>query len=539
MSEISAQSTTESDKIATFCKVWGFLKYYHPNVATGAIDWDKEFIIKIKKLDSLHSKQDINTFYLQWIQGLGKVNKCWGVDKGNRKPIKLTPDLEWLNDTSKFSRQLVTKFQHIKRNRSRKENYHVKSDLSIGHYSSFETENCYPDSVFPSPQLRLLTLARYWNVVNYFFPYKYLIGQNWDVVLSEMIPEFRDSKDKPSYHLSILKLVAKLNDTHAKFETPYTNKYFGFKWAPFRFKLINNKAVVTSFYNDSLCKVNDIQYGDVFLSVNSKSIEQIIKEKYEYIEASNNPSKLRDFYYAIFNGNTDSVEVTFERNGIISSKIITRYYYSELNFDWLKYYNQRALCKIIDGNIAYVNVGHLSLANVDSILREIQNTSGIIFDLRNGANGTMFKIAEFLNTDPQPFAKPAIPDISYPGRFIYTNTYYCGLKNKNAYKGKVILLFNDSTQSHAEFTLMALETAPNVISIGSQTAGADGNVSCICLPGDFKTCFSGVGIYYPDGRETQRIGIVPDIEVMQTIEGIRQKRDELLEKAIEVIRTTK
>jgi C-terminal processing protease CtpA/Prc len=47
---------------------------------------------------------------------------------------------------------------------------------------------------------------------------------------------------------------------------------------------------------------------------------------------------------------------------------------------------------------------------------------------------------------------------------------------------------------------------------------------------------SSVGIYYPDGRETQRIGIVPDIEVKPTIQGIRVGRDELLEKAIEIIK---
>jgi C-terminal processing protease CtpA/Prc len=46
---------------------------------------------------------------------------------------------------------------------------------------------------------------------------------------------------------------------------------------------------------------------------------------------------------------------------------------------------------------------------------------------------------------------------------------------------------------------------------------------------------SGIGVYYPDGKETQRIGIVPDIEVKPTIRGILEGKDELLEKAIETI----
>jgi C-terminal processing protease CtpA/Prc len=46
---------------------------------------------------------------------------------------------------------------------------------------------------------------------------------------------------------------------------------------------------------------------------------------------------------------------------------------------------------------------------------------------------------------------------------------------------------------------------------------------------------SGIGVYYPDGKETQRIGIVPDIVVKPTIKGISEGRDEPLEKALEII----
>ena len=65
--------------------------------------------------------------------------------------------------------------------------------------------------------------------------------------------------------------------------------------------------------------------------------------------------------------------------------------------------------------------------------------------------------------------------------------------------------------------------APNATVIGSTTAGADGNVSEIYLPGGIYTMISGIGIYYPDGGETQRIGIVPDIEIHPTIEGIKRR----------------
>jgi len=82
---------------------------------------------------------------------------------------------------------------------------------------------------------------------------------------------------------------------------------------------------------------------------------------------------------------------------------------------------------------------------------------------------------------------------------------------------------------------MAFRAGINTTIIGSTTAGADGNVSTIMLPGGLRTMISGIGVYYPDGTETQRIGIVPDIEIHPTVEGIRNGRDELLEKAIDLI----
>jgi C-terminal processing protease CtpA/Prc len=82
---------------------------------------------------------------------------------------------------------------------------------------------------------------------------------------------------------------------------------------------------------------------------------------------------------------------------------------------------------------------------------------------------------------------------------------------------------------------MAFRTAPNAIVMGSQTAGADGDVSSIPFPGGFSSYISGLGVYYPDGKITQGIGIVPDIIVRPTQKGIKKGQDEVLEGAIEYI----
>ena len=326
-------TTTETKEIATFCKVWGFLKYYHPSIAKGSRDWDKEFITRIKTLPSFNSKYELSNYFSEWINSLGSIKICKRCKNVIPDSLKINLDLDWLSDSSIFTPDLIISLQFIKQNRNQGRNYYVQQNNFVGN-TKFDNEKAYKDSIFPSPELRLLCLSRYWNIIEYFYPYKYIIGQDWKNVLIEMIPKFKDAKDTLSYNLVMAELVGKLNDSHAGISSKFINQYFGIKWAPFQFKLIDNKAIVTGFYNDSLCAKDDIKYGDVFLKVNGIPISEIKKEKSKYISPSNEASRLYYFYFAVFNGMTDSVKVTFERDNVIKDKTINRYLFKNFGFKW-------------------------------------------------------------------------------------------------------------------------------------------------------------------------------------------------------------
>ena len=82
---------------------------------------------------------------------------------------------------------------------------------------------------------------------------------------------------------------------------------------------------------------------------------------------------------------------------------------------------------------------------------------------------------------------------------------------------------------------MALRKSPNATVVGSDSIGSDGDVAFIPLPGMVKTTISGLGIYNIDGSQTQRVGIKPNIYVKPTIQSIKEGKDEVLQKAIDVI----
>lgn len=68
------------------------------------------------------------------------------------------------------------------------------------------------EAVINSAQLRLLSLFRYWNVIEYFSPHR---PDNWYEVLKEMIPKFAFAQTWEAYINSIECLSHELHDNHA------------------------------------------------------------------------------------------------------------------------------------------------------------------------------------------------------------------------------------------------------------------------------------------------------------------------------------
>ena len=164
-----------------------------------------------------------------------------------------------------------------------------------------------------------------------------------------------------------------------------------------------------------------------------------------------------------------------------------------------------------------------------------KNTKGIIIDIRNYPNTFVpYLLGSYFASSTRSFVKITAANTDNPGEINFVKELEVP-KSIDPYLGKLIVLVNEYSQSQSEFTAMAFRAGDNTTIVGSTTAGADGNVSDINLPGGISTRITGMGIFYPDGLETQRIGIVPDIEVKPTIKGIKNMKDEVLEKAIKII----
>ena len=522
------------ENLKTLGLIWGFLKYYHPNIATGEYNWDYELFRILPEVLNSENGKNRDQILVKWIDNFGQFSEGREI-KVKSPEIKIEPDLIWIKNSS-FSVELTTLLLKVKNANRRVENYYVGLQPFVGN-PDFKNENGYSSMKYPDAGFRLLTLYRYWNIIQYYFPYKNLFDEDWENVLEEFIPKIINVNNETDYTLAVLELIGRVHDTHANIwgVNQVLNNYLGIKYAAVDLTFIENKPVVTGYYDEKSGKDTGLEIGDIITAINNIPIEEIIKDRLKYAPASNFSTQLRDIATNLLRTNDSIINIDFMRNEKTELKQITAYSKDRINI-YSKFSRKDTCFKMLNPHIAYIYPGTIKSAYLPEIMKQTKNTKGIIIDMRcYPSEFVVFSLGEYLMPNASEFVKFSKGSITDPGVFTLTDVLKVGAENKDYYTGKVILLINEITQSQAEYTTMAFRVAPQATVIGSTTAGADGNVSQFYLPGGISTMISGIGVYYPDGKETQRVGIVPDIEIKPSIEGIKKRRDELMEKAIEII----
>ncbi|MCL2074328.1 MAG: S41 family peptidase [Marinilabiliaceae bacterium] len=528
------------NNLEILCRVWGFMKYYHPAIVEGKYNWDAELFRIMPLILNATDKDETNKILSEWVDSFSIIGYEKSNDKVPQHTVKIYPDLKWLNNET-LSPDLAEKLLKIRDLERQKDGYYA-SLFKIVPIPEFKNENPYSFMNFEDAGLRLLALFRYWNMIQYFFPYKHLTDKDWNVILAEFIPKFLDANNEIDYKMTILQLATDVCDGHAGFYDRTILKHKGLNKAPYNISFIEGKAVVV----DNLRNDTILIKGDIIKSIDGRNVESIIEEKMKYAPASNIQGKLNLIATELLNTNSENLILEILRNDILFTKQVKCFPSDSLP----NKPDETEAYSFMTSDIGYIYPGTLDRNDfkiVPKIMKQFRKTKGIIIDLRcYPTQWIAHSIGAHLMSKPTEYVKFTYGSITSPGLFVFADKKSempkvgkiskVGNRFKFKYKGTVVIIVNETTISQAEFTAMAFQQARRAIVIGSTTAGADGNVSfSIYLPGRIETQISGIGVYYPDGTETQRTGIIIDKEVKPTIRGIIEGRDEVLEKAIEII----
>ena len=502
------------------CRVWGLLKYYHPNMNDEKLDWDQVLIDRLDNInnDSVTPEQ-VNKELMQMIRIAGGYEMLKDTTWNNS--LNMNVNLCWLdhsfiNDTIRQELKKIASLNTIA----------PSQYLSVSgrdYKNPIPKEKDYGTLEILQYQYRMLALFKYWNVIYYFYPYKYLMDRSWDETLSEFIPIFMEASDFQSYRKAVSKLATRLNDGHCVTNVTPFHDLFKFKYIV----QIDSSTVIRTPPEGSL-----LERGDIILNIDGKDIRTVRDSLAAFIPSSNQLYTDNAINGCIYKAIIDGCVLTIMRN----QQFITLHE-NKKNVSAKK--DSSSIVHRISSNIGYVNMDILQEPDIPALMDSINNYRAIIFDLRNYPSLYLEELFIHLCPTQEFFYALATPaDLSHFGAFY---EFQCIVKwpdeywqARKPYNGKIVVLINAATKSAAETKAMLLRLYGATL-VGTPTAGANGGVTHFLLPGKISVSYPVFGFYYPDGKAIQRIGIIPDIEVYPTMGDIMAGRDEVLEAAIKYL----
>lgn len=179
--------------------------------------------------------------------------------------------------------------------------------------------------------------------------------------------------------------------------------------------------------------------------------------------------------------------------------------------------------------VGYYNLDKATPKSLKEVFKSNADKKAIILDLRNYPRAIgPEEVPKYLLPKPQRFVEalswcgPAYGEWDKRGSISKVlDPFVVGKKNKNYFKGTVILLVDYHTASKSEYMAMAIQQAPNCVTIGQQTAGAVMNRIRVILKDATTVDFTGFGAFYPNDRtyHVQRNGIKLDHLVPEQATG--------------------
>lgn len=206
---------------------------------------------------------------------------------------------------------------------------------------------------------------------------------------------------------------------------------------------------------------------------------------------------------------------------------------------------------IITRNIGYLKINNFVESksvrtNFDSIYKKILRTDGLIIDVRENVGGctdiSQYILRHFTNK-PYKTGKWKSPNNIAAHRgwgsdieWFESEAYeVLPFDNKIIYTRPIVLLADESTFSCAEDFCVDFITLNRGKIVGSKTAGSSGNPLMFKLPGEGVAMICTKQDFSPDGSQYVGFGIIPDIEIIPSIQDMIQNNDPVLEVALKEI----
>jgi C-terminal processing protease CtpA/Prc len=400
--------------------------------------------------------------------------------------------------------------------------------------AQWQADRKYEDMLYPSREYRLLALFRAWNVIHFFYPYKHLLTRDWDGALTTFLPKFEKAKDAAEYALAVAELSTLVQDGHTNLRGHPELEKRGITGvnAPFEAMELDGVAVVMNVWNAEAAP--GLARGHVIDTIDGKPVAERMKALEPYVTASH-PVHLRHRLLAKALAGPEGSQATL---GVHDAGGQTKQVRFTRSIQSLQKPKQGEPYRMLADNTGYVDLTRLQTSEVAAMFEKLKGTRAIIFDMRGYPNGTAWSIAPYLNTrkarHAAVFERNVVSAAETNGRYKFIQEL--PKADVPLYRGRTVMLIDERAISQSEHTGLFFEAANGTSFIGSPSAGANGDITDMVLPGGISMIFTGHDVRHVDGRQLQRVGLRPQVYVRPTLQGLQSGKDEVLDKALEYLK---
>lgn len=367
-----------------------------------------------------------------------------------------------------------------------------------------------------------------WNVFQHFYPYFDDGGQRWESDLGYRLANAATASGPDAFRTGLRSMVADLNDGHGEVG-PETNDFR----LPLLWQWIENALVVTAVARDA---DRSVAVGDVIVAIDGRSVAQLLELESELVSASTEAHRTWRASEAL-RSLASSRPVTLSLEGAQGRREVPITPVASARLAGALEESRPAPVTWFPQGAWYLDLTRLNDSRLGEALDQVGSDQAVIFDLRGYPHGVKADFlgrlaSESVSTPPFQIAVTRLPDARDRE---WRTVGWQVTPSPSRLRGRIAFLTDERAISYAE-TLLAIVQGHDLADIvGEPTAGMNGNINPFVLPGGHRIVWTGMKVLNHDGSQLAGHGIQPNAPISATIAGVREGRDEVLERGIEVV----
>jgi hypothetical protein len=186
--------------------------------------------------------------------------------------------------------------------------------------------------------------------------------------------------------------------------------------------------------------------------------------------------------------------------------------------------------------VLYVDLGRIEEEDLEALTPRLAAAKGLVFDLRRGRNVSTVLLSHLIDRTASS-SRWQVPVVMAPDHrdVGWMTTFWTIEPKAPRFRGRVAFLADGRSDGYGETLLAMIEAYRMADIVGARSGGSNGTMNRANLPGGWRLTWSGQRVLKHDGSPLQGVGVAPTVPASRTLRGIADGRDEVVERAVDVV----